>query len=478
MKPTFLFYDIETTGLNKAFDQVLQFAAIRTDEKFHEIERHNIKISLRPDVVPSPDAVITHMIFGSDGTEVSELEGILKIHHIMNRPGTISLGYNTLGFDDEFLRFSFYRNLLSPYTHQYASGCSRMDIFAAVIFYFYYKRDAIKWPEKDGKPTLKLEEINRVNGLAEGMAHDALVDVEATLELAKKLSSFADVWEYLKAYFSKNDDASRIEKLPVSFDSQFGRHRAGIMVSSDFGYDASHHSPVLLLGGSIPYKNQTLWLRLDTPDIVNTTSDNVRETTWVVRKRLGEPGFMLPPSERFKKNVSDERMKIVADNLKWLKSNPDTFADIVNYHANFRYPEVPNVDADAALYVNGFFSKQTEALGRSFVRASYESKIDMTREFVEKTPGLLASRILFRNYQESLSLPEIKKEYDFCIQGLVSGKEDKIPVDHRGERKLIPAIALERIDKLISGEAEKTVDDERANLLSDLRKYILKNFYG
>jgi exodeoxyribonuclease-1 len=34
---TFLFYDIETTGLNKSFDQVLQFAAIRTDLKLQEI---------------------------------------------------------------------------------------------------------------------------------------------------------------------------------------------------------------------------------------------------------------------------------------------------------------------------------------------------------------------------------------------------------------------------------------------------------
>jgi exodeoxyribonuclease I len=31
MAETFLFYDIETTGLSRAFDQILEFAAIRTD---------------------------------------------------------------------------------------------------------------------------------------------------------------------------------------------------------------------------------------------------------------------------------------------------------------------------------------------------------------------------------------------------------------------------------------------------------------
>ena len=54
MTASYLFYDIETTGLNKAFDQVLQFAAIRTDPELNEIERHDIKVNLRPDVIPSP----------------------------------------------------------------------------------------------------------------------------------------------------------------------------------------------------------------------------------------------------------------------------------------------------------------------------------------------------------------------------------------------------------------------------------------
>ncbi|MGD9054816.1 MAG: exonuclease domain-containing protein, partial [Desulfobacterales bacterium] len=62
MNKTYLFYDIETTGLNKAFDQVLQFAAIRTDRQLNEIKRFTVKIQLRPDVIPSPGAVMTNRI--------------------------------------------------------------------------------------------------------------------------------------------------------------------------------------------------------------------------------------------------------------------------------------------------------------------------------------------------------------------------------------------------------------------------------
>ena len=46
MNKTYLFYDIESTGLNPCFDQILQFAAIRTDQALNEIDRHEIRIKL------------------------------------------------------------------------------------------------------------------------------------------------------------------------------------------------------------------------------------------------------------------------------------------------------------------------------------------------------------------------------------------------------------------------------------------------
>jgi len=33
----FVFYDTETTGTNTAFDQILQFAAVRTDDDLGEV---------------------------------------------------------------------------------------------------------------------------------------------------------------------------------------------------------------------------------------------------------------------------------------------------------------------------------------------------------------------------------------------------------------------------------------------------------
>ena len=40
---TFIFYDTETTGTQTAFDQILQFAAIRTDDELNELDRFDIR---------------------------------------------------------------------------------------------------------------------------------------------------------------------------------------------------------------------------------------------------------------------------------------------------------------------------------------------------------------------------------------------------------------------------------------------------
>jgi exodeoxyribonuclease-1 len=171
MTLSYLFYDIETTGLNKAFDQVLQFAAVRTDNQLNETDRHSIRIKLRPDVIPSPRAIITNRISMQElNLGICEFEAIRQIHGLMNDPGTVSLGYNTLGFDDEFLRFSFYRNLLPPYTHQYRNGCRRMDLLPITIIYRLYKTGTLNWPQINGKLSLKLEHLSAINQLIDGRA--------------------------------------------------------------------------------------------------------------------------------------------------------------------------------------------------------------------------------------------------------------------------------------------------------------------
>ena len=53
----YVFYDTETTGTLPAYDQILQFGAIRTDEDLNEINRFEIRCRIMPHIVPATKAL-------------------------------------------------------------------------------------------------------------------------------------------------------------------------------------------------------------------------------------------------------------------------------------------------------------------------------------------------------------------------------------------------------------------------------------
>ena len=473
MSKTYLFYDIETTGLNRAFDQVLHFAAISTDRQLNEIKRFTFKIQLRPDVIPSPEAMITNRISLKDlATGLSEYEAMRQIHLLMNRRNTISLGYNSLGFDDEFLRFAFHRNLLPPYTHQFQNGCRRMDLLPIAVMYWLYSREVIKWPQMKAKPSLKLEHISETNQLAAGPAHDATVDVMATLALARKFFKKQKMWNYLLGYFEKETDAHRISDIPATFQSALGDHRWALMVSSEYGPKLMYQVPVLSIGSSIPYSNQTLWLRLDLPALAETKAETIDATTWIIRKRYGEPGILLPPNRRYLKLLDAERKAIAAENLKWLQSNPALFQQIADYHRNYTYPFMPDLDPDAALYQIGFFSRSDEMLFKEFQNAAPHEMESIAHRLTSTDARRLAKRVIGRNFPEFLS-EQSTAEFEAYLRQVNPRSEDQALQDHRGAPRMTPAAALARIQHL---KKFSDLDKEQLALLDELRTYIKNNF--
>ena len=467
----YLFYDIETTGLNKAFDQVVQFAAIRTDTSLNEVDRYQYLVQLRPDVIYSPEALITHRISLNEiKSGLSEYEATLQIHELLNTPDTISIGYNNLGFDDEFLRFSFYRNLLPPYTHQFKNGCNRMDLLPITALYRLFKPDIIDWPELDGKSTLKLEHLSETNSLAEGPAHDAMVDVEATVELARNFYRESEMWSFTHRYFNKQEDMQQVNRLPNFIDSSMGKHSYGLLVEPRMGSDSHYVAPVLFLGNSNVYSNQSLWLRLDRPELTGTQSDKISKTTWVSRKKYGEPGIILPPDERFWDLLDPERREMVNKHKDWLSNHPEIFQSIITYYRNFEYTPIPDVDVDAALYRFGFLSNQEESLASRFHQSPVEQKPDLLKYFDRQVPRKLAIRLLGRNFPDALT-GTIKQEYDSYINRIHSPLDLEAPIDYRGNRKLTPVQALHHIEA-IKKDKQLTLDAEQKQLLGELERHI------
>ncbi|MDW5441611.1 exodeoxyribonuclease I [Polaromonas sp. SM01] len=186
---TFLWHDYETFGLSPRRDRPAQFAGIRTDAELNEIGEP-LMIYCQParDYLPDPASCLITGITPQRCLErgVPEHDFAAQIEHLLAQPGTIGVGYNTIRFDDEVTRFMFWRNLIDPYAREWQNDCGRWDLLDVVRMAYALRPEGIVWPTReDGKPSFKLEDLARANGLLHEAAHDALSDVRATIALAR-----------------------------------------------------------------------------------------------------------------------------------------------------------------------------------------------------------------------------------------------------------------------------------------------------
>jgi exodeoxyribonuclease-1 len=186
---TFLWHDYETFGAQVRRDRPAQFAAIRTDAELNEIGdpiMHYCRPA--PDFLPDPAAClitgITPQLCLQRG--LPEYQFAALIEQAMAQTGTISVGYNTIRFDDEITRFMFWRNLIDPYAREWQNNCGRWDILDVVRTAYALRPEGIEWPRHDdGRPSFRLEHLSAANGIGHIAAHDALSDVRATIGLAR-----------------------------------------------------------------------------------------------------------------------------------------------------------------------------------------------------------------------------------------------------------------------------------------------------
>jgi exodeoxyribonuclease-1 len=190
---TFLWHDYETFGLNTRRDRPSQFAGIRTDAELNEIGEP-LMLYCQPanDYLPDPASCLITGITPQHCLQhgLPEHAFAAQIEQVLGQPGTIGVGYNTIRFDDEVTRHLFWRNLIDPYAREWQNECGRWDLLDVVRMAYALRPEGIVWPIKQdgpfaGKPSFKLEDLARSNGLLHEAAHDALSDVRATIALAR-----------------------------------------------------------------------------------------------------------------------------------------------------------------------------------------------------------------------------------------------------------------------------------------------------
>ena len=210
MDKTFFFYDLETSGLNAREDRIMQFAGQRASMDLEPIgEPVNVLVKMTDDVLPSPEAIMVTKITPQDTLRdgMSEAEFCRMVTGEIFVPGTVAVGYNTVRFDDEFMRALFWRNFYDPYEWQWKDERSRWDMLDVVRLTRALRPEGINWPfTEDGRPTNRLELLTKLNGLEHAHAHDALSDVYATIAVAKMIrEKQPELFEFLFKLRNKNE---------------------------------------------------------------------------------------------------------------------------------------------------------------------------------------------------------------------------------------------------------------------------------
>ena len=228
MAASFLFYDLETFGTDPRRNRIAQFAAIRTDSELRQVEEP-VSFFVRPadDLLPSPGATLVTGITPQHALAqgVPEAEAFALIHEQMSRPETCTLGYNSLRFDDEFVRHGLFRNFHDAYEREWRGGNSRWDLLDVFRLAHALRPEGITWPRReDGHASFRLEHLAEANGVREGDAHEALSDVRALISMARLFRQAQPrLWDYALRLRDKRHVAGMLDPIaggPVLHVSQ------------------------------------------------------------------------------------------------------------------------------------------------------------------------------------------------------------------------------------------------------------------
>ena len=102
--------------MNAREDRIMQFVGQRTEMDLKTIsEPVNILVKMTNDALPSPGVIMVTKITPQDALRdgITEAEFVRYAMEEIFVPNTIAVGYNTVRFDDEFMRATLWRKALT-----------------------------------------------------------------------------------------------------------------------------------------------------------------------------------------------------------------------------------------------------------------------------------------------------------------------------------------------------------------------------
>ncbi|CCN85716.1 Exodeoxyribonuclease I [Vibrio nigripulchritudo SFn27] len=469
-QPTLFFFDYETWGTSPAKDRPSQFAGVRTDMDLNIIGEPLVIYCQPPsDYLPSPEAALITGI--SPQTAVSkglpEPEFIKKIHDELSTPNTTSLGYNSIRFDDEVSRYTLYRNFYDPYAWSWQHGNSRWDLLDVMRACHALRPEGVNWPQRDdGYTSFKLEHLSVANGIEHENAHDAMADVIATIEMAKKVKEAQPkLFDYLFSMRHKkklNELVDIVNMTPL------------MHVSGMLGAECSYTSWMVPVAWHPTNQNAVVMVNLamDPSPLIELDSAQLKERLYTRRDQLSEGELPVPiklvhlnkcPVLAPAKTLSAENAETIGidreqclKNLAVIRQHPEIREKLIELYQNQNEYDV-DPDVDTQLY-NGFFSPADKTAMEIIREKSPEQLAGLDLNVKDARIAPLLFRYRARHYPWTLDETEQAKWAAHCREYFESNLPEymqnleNLVHEHDGDEKKIALLksVYHYVEKLVS----------------------------
>ena len=466
----FVFYDLETTGRNPTWDQIIQVAAILIDSNFNEIDRFEERCRLKPGVIPEPGALIINntSVEMLNKVNLSHYELIKKIQDTFKKwSPAIFTGFNTIGFDEEFLRKTFFKSLLEPYTTQF-NGNKRADVLGMTrSSKFYYPNCLDVGMNEKGNKVFKLEVLTKMNNIIHN-AHDAMGDVIATIEIAKILSKKANnIWKSgvnnsnkieVDNFLMKND----IVCMDEYFFGKFNSFAVTYICKNQFNYPQCFdlvHDPIDYIDMSMKDLKVKMKLR---PKIIREIKNNknpiLMDESYVNR---------IVAYEAIGLDVLKDRAKIIKNNDDF-KNKIQRILFEENEEKELSKSQI-DIQPEDSLYMGGFPDNDDKSKMLDFYNADWDKKNYISNQFRDQRYKYFAHRLIYEESPQTLPSSDYQEIHKIIAKQVLSTDNEKW--------NTIPK-SYQQLDNLrVKLEEEK--DDEKLLFLEDLNNFLvdLQNKY-
>lgn len=414
----FIFYDTETTGTRTSFDQILQFAAIKTDDEFNILDTFDVRCRLLPYIVPAPGALLVTGVTVADITTrpQSHFEMMRQVHakmHEWSQGGAVFVGWNSMRFDETMLRQAYYQSLLPVYQTN-TNGNGRADIMRMAQVVSVCAPNCLAIPlQTDGKRAFKLGLIAAANNVVLEHAHEALADTGATLGVAKLVKKRAPaLWDALIANARKSSPLSLIKS----------QH---ILLLSEYYFSKAFNFIVTAIAANADNANE--WavfdLQFDPAQYLDASDDDLSAAIDGKAKAIrrvsinSQPG-LLP-------------VDFAPDDIRGGRQSLETYqarAQSIREHSAFRQriarlladryeDKAEPANVEERIY-SGFPSNDDQALMHSFHENNWEDRIGIIQGIKDDRYRQLGQRIVATERPDMLTVEQRQRWDSWCRERL------------------------------------------------------------